>query len=115
LPGTGPASAVGRPRPASYGLGGPDPTVTDADLLLGSLGAESFLGGEFRLRPAPAAEAVGRLAASLAVTSERCAAGIHDLVNESMARAASAHGAECGADLRKVTLVAFGGAGPVHA
>src|SRR6185436_8945106 len=77
--------------------------------------AAAFLGGDFPLQRAPAATAVAGLAAELGVSTERCAWGIHDLVNENMAKAAAAHAAECGADLRRFTLVAFGGAGPVHA
>ncbi|HET7342092.1 MAG TPA: hydantoinase/oxoprolinase family protein [Methylomirabilota bacterium] len=111
----GPRSAGADPGPVCYGVGGSEPTVTDADLLLGYLDAEAFLGGDFRLQREAAAAAIARLAGALGVTPERCAWGIHDLVNENMAKAASAHAAESGADLRRFTLVAFGGAGPVHA
>src|SRR6185295_7337067 len=111
----GPRSAGADPGPACYGIGGAEPTVTDADLMLGYLDADRFLGGDFRLQRDAAAEAVARLAGALGVSAERCAWGIHDLVNENMAKAGSAHAAECGADLRRFTLVAFGGAGPVHA
>ena len=111
----GPQSAGADPGPVCYGIGGVEPTVTDADLLLGYLDAERFLGGDFRLHREPAAVAVERLADDLGVSVERCAWGIHDLVNENMAKAGSAHAAESGADLRRFTLVAFGGAGPVHA
>jgi len=111
----GPRSAGADPGPVCYGIGGAEPTVTDADLLLGYLDADRFLGGDFRLHRDTAAAAVARLASELGVSAERCAWGIHDLVNENMAKAASAHAAESGADLRRFTLVAFGGAGPVHA
>jgi N-methylhydantoinase A len=111
----GPRSAGAEPGPACYGIGGTEPTVTDADLLLGYLDADSFLGGDFRLHRDAAAHAVGTLASSIGVDADRCAWGIHDLVNENMAKAASAHASELGADLRRFTLVAFGGAGPVHA
>jgi N-methylhydantoinase A len=111
----GPRSAGADPGPACYGIGGAEPTVTDADLLLGYLDADAFLGGDFRLHRDAAAASVATLAAALGVSGERCASGIHDLVNENMAKAAAAHAAECGADLRRFTLVAFGGAGPVHA
>jgi N-methylhydantoinase A len=111
----GPRSAGADPGPVCYGIGGTEPTVTDADLLLGYLDADAFLGGDFRLHRDAAAAAVARLAGALGVGAERCAWGIHDLVNENMAKAASAHAAESGADLRRFTLVAFGGAGPVHA
>jgi len=111
----GPRSAGADPGPVCYGIGGAEPTVTDADLLLGYLDADRFLGGDFRLQRDTAAAAVARLAGQLGVGAERCAWGIHDLVNENMAKAGSAHAAESGADLRRFTLVAFGGAGPVHA
>jgi N-methylhydantoinase A len=111
----GPRSAGADPGPACYGIGGAEPTVTDADLLLGYLDAARFLGGDFRLHRDAAATAVARLAGELGVSAERCAWGIHDLVDENMAKAGSAHAAESGADLRRFTLVAFGGAGPVHA
>jgi N-methylhydantoinase A len=111
----GPRSAGADPGPVCYGIGGREPTVTDADLLLGYLDAGAFLGGDFRLHRDAAAAAVARLAAELGVSAERCAWGVHDLVNENMAKAAAAHAAESGADLRRFTLVAFGGAGPVHA
>ena len=111
----GPRSAGADPGPVCYGIGGAEPTVTDADLLLGYLAADRFLGGDFRLHRDAAAAAVARLAGDLGVSAERCAWGIHDLVNENMAKAGSAHAAECGADLRRFSLVAFGGAGPVHA
>jgi N-methylhydantoinase A len=111
----GPRSAGADPGPVCYGVGGAEPTVTDADLLLGYLDADAFLGGDFRLHRDAAAAALARLAVTLGVSAERCAWGIHDLVNENMAKAASAHAAESGADLRRFTLVAFGGAGPVHA
>jgi N-methylhydantoinase A len=111
----GPRSAGADPGPVCYGIGGTEPTVTDADLLLGYLDADAFLGGDFRLHREPATAAVTGLARALGVSPERCAWGIHDLVNENMVKAAAAHAAECGADLRRFTLVAFGGAGPVHA
>jgi len=111
----GPRSAGADPGPVCYGIGGTEPTVTDADLLLGYLDADRFLGGDFRLHRDGAAAAVARLAGVLGVSAERCAWGIHDLVNENMTKAGSAHAAESGADLRRFTLVAFGGAGPVHA
>jgi N-methylhydantoinase A len=111
----GPRSAGAEPGPACYGIGGTEPTVTDADLLLGYLDPDSFLGGDFRLHRDAAARAIGALAGAIGVDADRCAWGIHDLVNENMAKAAGAHAAELGADLRRFTLVAFGGAGPVHA
>jgi N-methylhydantoinase A len=111
----GPHSAGAAPGPAAYGLGGTDPTVTDADLLLGYVGVESFLGGGFRIDKGAAEVAMARLAGALDVTSERCAWGIHDLINESMSEAAAMHASDCGVDPRSLPMVAFGGAGPVHA
>jgi N-methylhydantoinase A len=111
----GPHSAGAAPGPAAYGLGGTDPTVTDADLLLGYVGADSFLGGGFRIDKGAAEAAMARLAAALDVTPERCAWGIHDLINESMSEAAAMHASDCGVDPRSLPMVAFGGAGPVHA
>jgi N-methylhydantoinase A len=111
----GPRSAGAAPGPAAYGLGGTEPTVTDADILLGYVGVESFVGGSFPVSREAAEAAMGRLAGELGVTVERCAYGIHDVINESMAKAASMHAADCGADPRALPMVAFGGAGPVHA
>jgi N-methylhydantoinase A len=111
----GPHSAGAAPGPAAYGLGGTDPTVTDADLLLGYVGADSFLGGGFRIDKGAAEAAIARLAAALDVTPERCAWGIHDLINESMSEAAAMHASDSGVDPRSLPMVAFGGAGPVHA
>jgi N-methylhydantoinase A len=111
----GPHSAGAAPGPACYGRGGDKPTVTDADVLLGYVGAESFLGGGFRLDPESARAAIGELATSLSVSPERCAWGIHDLVNGTMAEAATMHAADYGVDPSSLPVVAFGGAGPVHA
>lgn len=111
----GPHSAGAAPGPACYGRGGTKPTVTDADVLLGYVGADSFLGGDFRLHPEKAAAAIGELAASLGVSAERCAWGIHDLVNGAMTEAATMHAADYGVDPSSLPVVAFGGAGPVHA
>jgi N-methylhydantoinase A len=111
----GPRSAGADPGPACYGLGGEEPTVTDADLVLGFLDAENFLGGEMRLRTDLAERALARLAARLGLSRTETAWGIHNLVNENMAGAARVHVAEKGFDPRRFTLVATGGAGPVHA
>ncbi len=111
----GPRSAGAVPGPAAYQRGGTEPTVTDADILLGYMGTESFVGGSFKVSKAAAEEALTRLAASLGVTTERCAWGIHDLVNESMSKAAAMHATDLGVDPRALPMVAFGGAGPVHA
>jgi N-methylhydantoinase A len=111
----GPESAGAEPGPACYGLGGTAPAVTDADLLLGYLDADYFLGGDMRLDRAAAERAVGALARRLGVSLTDAAMGIHEVVNQNMAASARMHGVERGVDLRGVTLLAFGGAGPVHA
>ncbi len=111
----GPRSAAAAPGPACYGLGGTEPTVTDIDLVLGYLDQDSFLGGTFKLHRDAAQAAVDRLAAELGLTPERCAFGVHDLVNEAMARAAAMHAMDGGVDPSRLTMIAFGGAGPVHA
>jgi N-methylhydantoinase A len=112
----GPRSAGAAPGPACYGLGGADPTVTDADLLLGYLDPAHFLGGDMTLDPELAREAAARkIATPLEMSVEDVAWGIHDVVNENMAAATRAHAAEKGIDLRDHAMIAFGGAGPVHA
>jgi N-methylhydantoinase A len=111
----GPRSAGSEPGPACYGRGGTDPTVTDADLVLGLLDAENFLGGEMPLDRAAAEAAVERIAAQLGATREQTAAGIFRIVAETMAGAARAHATDRGVDHRGLPLLAFGGAGPVHA
>ena len=112
----GPDSAGASPGPACYGLGGTQPTVTDADLVLGYLDPESFLGGRMRLHPAKAWEAIRQHVAEPAgLEVEEAAWGIHAIVNENMANAARIHAVERGQDPAAYALVAFGGAGPVHA
>ena len=111
----GPRSAAAAPGPACYGRGGTEPTVTDADLLLGYLDEKSFLGGDFALDRPAAKTAMARLADQLGIGIERCAFGIHDMVNESMAEAAAMQATDSGVDPRALPLIAFGGAGPVHA
>jgi N-methylhydantoinase A len=112
----GPGSAGADPGPACYGVGGELPTVTDADLILGYLDAEFFLGGDMRLDPARARRAVERhLTGALGVDVVTAAAGIHRVVNENMASAARIHAIERGRDVHGYSLFAFGGAGPVHA
>jgi N-methylhydantoinase A len=111
----GPDSAAADPGPACYGLGGRLPTVTDADLLLGYLDAEFFLGGRMRLDAAAARRAVEEhVGRPLGLDAVQAAWGIHRVVNENMAAAARIHGIERGKDLRQYPLFAFGGAGPVH-
>ncbi|WP_049732084.1 hydantoinase/oxoprolinase family protein [Rhizobium ecuadorense] len=111
----GPHSARAMPGPAAYQRGGTQPTVTDADILLGYMGTESFVGGSFKVSKDAAREAMAALARSLDVSVDRCAWGIHDLVNESMSKAAAMHATDLGVDPRSLPMVAFGGAGPVHA
>jgi N-methylhydantoinase A len=112
----GPDSAGADPGPACYGLGGGEPTVTDADLVLGYLDPNYFLGGKMRLDRTQAEEAIRqRVAKPLGVDLTRAAWGIHHVVNENMANAARIHLVERGRDQRRYSLIAFGGAGPVHA
>ncbi len=115
LPQVGPESAGSEPGPACYGRGGREPTVTDADLVLGLLNPGFFLGGRMELDACAAETAVLSLAGRLGQDAVAAARGIHQLVNENMANAARVHGAERGIDLRGFAMVATGGAGPVHA
>lgn len=112
----GPDSAGAEPGPICYGLGGTEPTVTDADLLLGYLDPEYFLGGAMKLDTAAARRGIeAGVAKPLGVSLTDAAWGIHDLVNENMAAAAKTHIAERGGNPGLVTVAAFGGAGPAHA
>jgi len=112
----GPESAGADPGPACYGGGGTQPTVTDADLVLGYLDAGFFLGGEMSLDVEAARAAIKtQIADPLGLSVEEAAWGIHRLVNEDMASAARVHAAERGHDATGLPLFAFGGAGPVHA
>jgi len=112
----GPGSAESEPGPACYGLGGTRPTVTDADLVLGYIGADTFLGGRMKLDRERARTAIAEhVAKPLGITIEEAASGIHRVVNESMAAAARVHLLEHGKTPSAYTMVAFGGAGPVHA
>jgi N-methylhydantoinase A len=111
----GPRSAGSYPGPASYGLGGREATVTDADFLLGYLNPDYFAGGEVAVDMPAALTAVEGLARRLGLESTKVAWGIHDIVNENMAGAARVHVAERGRDPRDYALLCTGGAGPVHA
>jgi N-methylhydantoinase A len=112
----GPDSAESAPGPVCYGLGGTMPTVTDADLVLGYLDAQFFLGGTMPLDAAAAYRAIAEhLATPLGLEPLQAAWGIHQVVNENMASAARVHAIERGKDPRSYSLFAFGGAGPVHA
>jgi N-methylhydantoinase A len=110
----GPDSSGADPGPICYCQGGTEATVTDADLVLGYLDPEYFLGGRMQLDLDGAMRALGRLAKSLNLTVEQAAWGIHQIVNENMANAARAHLGERGKDPRRLPMYAFGGAGPVH-
>lgn len=111
----GPRSAGAAPGPACYGFGGTEPTVTDADLVLGYLDPNYFLGGKMTLDQEAATQALTPLADQLGLPVLDVAAGIHRIVNENMVAATRVHVAERGQDARRFSLVAFGGAGPVHA
>ena len=111
----GPRSAGSHPGPASYGLGGVEPTVTDADFLLGYLNPQYFAGGEVRVDVEAARRAIEGVAKRLGLSQIDVAWGIHDVVNENMASAARVHIAERGRDPRDYALLCTGGAGPVHA
>lgn len=112
----GPMSAGAEPGPAAYGLGGCRPTVTDANLVLGYLNPDNFLGGRMRLDVGAAERAIEEnIAKPLAVDKVEAAAGIVGLANENMATATRLYLAERGKDPQGYALVAFGGAGPVHA
>ena len=112
----GPESSSAIPGPACYGQGGTNPTVSDADLVLGYLDADHFLGGRMKLDKVAAENAIKTvLADPLGISVEEAAFGIHAIVNENMASAAKAYVSEKGENPRSCALVGFGGAGPVHA
>ncbi len=111
----GPQSAGANPGPACYGQGGVEPTVTDANLLLGRLDPDYFLGGNVRLDPAAAATAVSGLAGKMGISNEDAALGVIDMANENMVNAIRIRTVEVGIDPRSYWLVAFGGAGALHA
>lgn len=112
----GPESAEANPGPACYSLGGRLPTATDSDLLLGYLDENFFLGGDMKLRPDLASEAVAReIGSKTGLGVEECAWAIHERVNEDVATAFRIYASEIGVDYRNYSLISFGGAGPVHA
>ncbi|MHA1565489.1 MAG: hydantoinase/oxoprolinase family protein [Alphaproteobacteria bacterium] len=112
----GPHSAGAAPGPVCYGQGGDQPTLTDGNLLLGYLSADFFLGGEMALDKTRTSEVVTEvLSRPLDVSDIRAAWGIHETVNEDIARAFRNHASERGFDYRGCTMVAFGGSGPLHA
>ncbi|RLG45784.1 MAG: hydantoinase/oxoprolinase family protein [Thermoproteota archaeon] len=111
----GPKSAEAYPGPACYGFGGTEPTVTDADLTLGFLNPNYFLGGEMPLYPEKAKEALGKIADRLGMDIIEAAFGVYEVVNVNMADAIRVVTIQKGYDPREFTMIAFGGAGPVHA
>src|SRR5579862_527682 len=111
----GPRSAGSTPGPACYGLGGQEPTVTDANLVLGRLDKEHFLGGEMRIHPDFAFQAISKLANRLNLPLHEAAEGINTVLASNMANAIRSRTVQKGHDPRKFTLVAFGGAGPMTA
>ena len=111
----GPQSAGAEPGPACYGRGGTEPTVTDANLLLGRLSSRGLLGGRMTLERGRAVQAFARVAGELGYGAERAAHGVIGVVVANMVRAIRTISVERGHDPRDFTLVAFGGAGPLHA
>jgi len=112
----GPESAGAEPGPASYGRGGSEPTVTDADVVLGRLDPAYFAGGTIKLSPDKAGAAVDK-AVGMALGLKRldAAFGVSEIVEENMANAARVHAVERGKELQDRTMIAFGGAAPIHA
>ncbi|HZB52067.1 MAG TPA: hydantoinase/oxoprolinase family protein, partial [Reyranella sp.] len=111
----GPDSAGSVPGPASYGRGGTEPTVTDADTALGRLDPKRFAGGAIPLHRDKAEAALQALAGPLKTDAQGAAAGVAEIVDETMASAARVHAVENGKDTAERTLIAFGGAAPLHA
>src|SRR6516165_2561935 len=110
------AGAGSEPGPVCYGRGGKEPTVTDADVVLGRIDPTTFSGGRMPLDVAGAKRAAAeRIGAALNLATEHAALGISEMVDENMANAARVHAIESGKDLRPRTLIAFGGAAPLHA
>ena len=112
----GPHSAGSEPGPACYGRGGEKPTVTDADLVLGRIDPVGFAGGSIELSAAAAASALQtELGAKLGIDVTSAAFGLSEVVDENMSNAARMHAVECGKELNTYTVIAFGGAAPLHA
>ncbi|MFV8828473.1 hydantoinase/oxoprolinase family protein [Alkalihalobacterium sp. APHAB7] len=111
----GPRSAGSRPGPASYGHGGTKPTVTDANVVLGRLDESNFLGGSMRIFTQEANKVISELAGQLGLSTTETAEGILTIVNNNMANAIREKTIQKGQDPREFSLVAFGGAGPLHA
>ena len=111
----GPQSAGAEPGPAAYGNGGLEPTVTDANIVLGYIPSRARLGGDMAIDVDAAQRAVGRIASDLGLSIEAAAEGIYNIVNENMFGALRLVSVEQGHDSREFALIAFGGAGPLHA
>jgi len=112
----GPESAGSEPGPACYGRGGEKPAVTDADLLLGKLDPEEFAGGSIALDKAQSEKALQQhIGTTLDMPALEAAWGLAEVVDENMANAARVHAVENGEDLSEYTMIAFGGAAPLHA
>ena len=112
----GPHSAASEPGPACYGRGGLEPTITDANLLLGRLDADNFAGGALRLVTESASSAVARVIGQpLNMEARTAAYGICEVVDENMANAGRVHAVESGKDIADYTMITFGGGGPLHA
>ncbi|WP_419709575.1 hydantoinase/oxoprolinase family protein [Pseudomonas sp. NFX224] len=112
----GPHSAGSEPGPACYGRGGVEPTITDANLLLGRLDPDNFAGGAMRLSVDNAASATARvIGAPLNMEAVTAAYGVCEVVDENMANAGRVHAVESGKDIAEYTMITFGGGGPLHA
>ncbi|MEO3387942.1 hydantoinase/oxoprolinase family protein [Mesorhizobium sp. CAU 1741] len=112
---TGPESAGSIPGPVCYGRGGTQPCVTDADVVLGIIDPDRFLGGDMKLDADAAGTALEELGAKIGLSREQAAWGVFEIVCEQMAAAARTHATDRGIDYRGLPMLAFGGAGPVHA
>ena len=112
----GPHSAASEPGPACYNLGGLDPTITDANLLLGRLDAHNFAGGKMVLSDSAATEAMSKIIGQpLNLDAKTAAFGVCEVIDENMANAGRVHAVESGKDISDYTMITFGGGGPLHA
>ncbi|KIL44607.1 hydantoinase/oxoprolinase family protein [Jeotgalibacillus soli] len=111
----GPRSAGSRPGPACYGHGGQKPTVSDANIVLGRIDENNFLGGEMKIYPNAGYKVIDELAEELNLSREKTAEGVLQIMNNNMANAIREKTIQKGEDPREFSLVAFGGAGPLHA